>query len=89
MQAQSILLLLLLFGLGFAAHFIYRMIMEKNRIGKSQEQARSIIQRAEKQAEEIKNRAENRAKKLVKDRNSQMQRMSSEKRKEFSSTEKS
>ena len=35
MQAQSILLFPLLFGLGFAAHFIYRMIMEKKRISKS------------------------------------------------------
>ncbi len=79
---------LLLFGLGFAAHFIYRMIMEKNGISKSQEQARSIIEGAEKQAQEIKNRADSRAKKLVKDKNSQMQRMSSEKRREFSATEK-
>ncbi|MDE0519254.1 MAG: Rnase Y domain-containing protein, partial [Candidatus Dadabacteria bacterium] len=88
MQAQSILLFLLLFGLGFAAHFIYRMIREKNGIRKSQSQAQTIIEKAEKQAEEIRNRAENRAKKLVKDRNSQMQKMSSEKRREFSATEK-
>ena len=65
MQAQSILLFLLLFGLGFAAHFIYRMIMEKNKINQNRQQARAMIERAEKQAEEIKNRAENRAKKLV------------------------
>lgn len=88
MQAQSILLFLLLFGLGFAAHLIYRMIREKNGIRKSQSQAHTIIKKAEKQAEEIRNRAENRAKKLVKDRNSQMQKMSSEKRREFSATEK-
>ncbi|MCY4262747.1 MAG: ribonuclease Y, partial [Candidatus Dadabacteria bacterium] len=88
MQAQSILLFLLLFGLGFAAHFFYRMIMEKNGISKSEEKARSIVEGAQKKAEEIKNRAENRAKKIVKDRNSQMQKMSSEKRREFSATEK-
>ena len=88
MQALSILLFLLLFGLGFAAHFIYRMIREKNGIRKSQSQAQIIIEKAEKQAEEIRNRAENRATKLVKDKNSQMQRMSSEKRREFSATEK-
>ena len=88
MQAQSILLLLLLFGLGFAAHLIYRMIMEKNGINKSQEEARSIVEGAQKKAEEIRNRAENRAKKIVKDRNSQMQKMSNEKRREFSTIEK-
>ena len=88
MQAKSILLFLLLFGLGFAAHFIYRMIMEKNEIRKSQDQARIIIEGVEKKAEEIRNRAESRAKKLVKDKNSQMQKMSSEKRREFSATEK-
>ena len=68
MQAKSILLFLLLFGLGFAAHFIYRMIMEKNEIRKSQDQARIIIEGVEKKAEEIRNRAESRAKKLVKDK---------------------
>ncbi len=88
MQIQSILLLLLLFGLGFATHFIYRMIMERNRIQKSEDQARIIVKKAEKQAGEIKNRADNRAKKLVKDKNSQMQKMSSERRREFSAIEK-
>ena len=60
----------------------------KNRVRKSQDQARIIIEGAEKKAEEVRNRAENRAKKLVKDKNSQMQRTSSEKRREFSATEK-
>ena len=84
---MQILLFILLFVLGFGACLAYRMIMEKNAVRKSESRSRLIMEEAEKKAEEIRNRAEQKARKLVKDKNSQMQKTASERKREFSAAE--
>ncbi len=88
MQTQYILLLSLVFAIGFLAHFIYKRLMDKNRMAKSEQQAKTLVDEAEKQAQEIKNKADSKARRIVKDKNLQMQKMSREKRREFTAVEK-
>lgn len=84
---MQILILTLMFALGFGACFAYRTIMERNAVRKSENRSRLIMEAAEKKAEEIRGRAEQKARKLVKDKNSQMQRTANEKKREFSAVE--
>lgn len=84
---MQILILTLMFALGFGACFAYRTIMERKAVRKSENRSRLIMETAEKKAEEIRGRAEQKARKLVKDKNSQMQRTANEKKREFSAVE--
>ena len=85
---MQILPFILLFALGFGSYFAYVRIREKNSVRKSRNRSLLIIEEAERQAADIKNRAESKARKLVKDKSSQMQKVASEKNREFAATEK-
>lgn len=75
------------FAVGFAVHFIYRMILEKKDVQLSTTRAHQIIKEAEKEAEQIAIKAELKANNLVEKRNNQMNKMVSEKQKELSKIE--
>lgn len=78
---------LIAFALGFAVHFIYRMILDKKDIQLSTNKSHLILKEAESEADKIITKAELKAKDLVEKRNNQMNKMVSEKQKELSKIE--
>ena len=84
---QTVLVALVTFAVGFAVHFIYRMIQDKKDVQLSTNKSQLILKEAESEADRIVTKAELKAKDLVEKRNNQMNKMVSEKQKEFSKIE--
>ncbi len=84
---QTVIFPLIAFVVGFAVHFIYRMVLDRKDIQLSTNKSHLILKEAESEAEKTVTKAELKAKDLVEKRNNQMNKMVSEKQKELSKIE--